>query len=158
MEPNLSELITEFVEHWKSSVSTASQEIPSYSEIHHPVKGKISSATNSVEEDRNPLEHSEIRAIRSAREILGDKYLTDCLLLTNLEPCIHCSGAIIQARLAKVVYLVSADTGNGISSLSTEFIYNLNHFPQLIEYKSSQEQEGLVASLKDFFRDKRKSG
>lgn len=53
--------------------------------------------------DKNTLSHAEITAIRRASKKVGDWRLEDCTLYVTLEPCQMCSGAIIQARIPKVV-------------------------------------------------------
>ena len=53
--------------------------------------------------DKNPLAHAEIQAIRKASRKMGDWRLEDCTLYVTLEPCQMCSGAIVQARIKRVV-------------------------------------------------------
>lgn len=53
--------------------------------------------------DKNTLSHAEITAIRKASKVIGDWRLEDCTLYVTLEPCQMCSGAIVQARISKVV-------------------------------------------------------
>lgn len=53
--------------------------------------------------DKNALSHAEITAIRKASKVMGDWRLEDCTLYVTLEPCQMCSGAIVQARISKVV-------------------------------------------------------
>lgn len=53
--------------------------------------------------DKNTLSHAEITAIRRASKVIGDWRLEDCTLYVTLEPCQMCSGAIVQARIPKVV-------------------------------------------------------
>lgn len=53
--------------------------------------------------DKNTLSHAEITAIRKASKVMGDWRLEDCTLYVTLEPCQMCSGAIVQARISKVV-------------------------------------------------------
>ena len=54
--------------------------------------------------DSDPTAHAEIMALREAGKTIGNHRLTGCVLVVTLEPCIMCLGAIIQARLAGVVY------------------------------------------------------
>jgi tRNA(Arg) A34 adenosine deaminase TadA len=131
LEPISSVTKQTFLDNWLSFTSRSSNEIPSYSEIHHPELGVLAKVTNSVESSHNPLDHSEILAIRESQKKLASKYLIDCCLITSLEPCLHCSGAIIKSRLNSVVYFLPTRLGDGISSLPVEMIYNLNHFPKV---------------------------
>ncbi len=52
----------------------------------------------------DPTAHAEIRALRAAGELLGNYRLVDCTLYVTLEPCAMCAGAILHARLARVVF------------------------------------------------------
>ena len=68
-------------------------------------KGKcIGHGSNSRNEQRDPMGHSEISAIRQACLIKKDWRLNDCTLLVTLEPCPMCAAAIIQARIGQVIY------------------------------------------------------
>lgn len=58
---------------------------------------------NRRKTDKNTLSHAEITAIRRASKVIGDWRLEDCTLYVTLEPCQMCSGAIVQARIPKVV-------------------------------------------------------
>ena len=53
--------------------------------------------------DKNPLAHAEISAIKKASKVMGDWRLEECTLYVTLEPCQMCSGAIVQARIPRVV-------------------------------------------------------
>lgn len=144
-------ILRDFPVRWKESCSWNAQELPSYSEIHHPELGIIARETNSVETNQNPLEHSEVLAIQKAQRTIHSKYLSDCSLLTSLEPCLQCSGAIIKARLLRVVYYLPARLGTGISSLPIEMIYSSNHFPEVVYCPNDEVRE----SFREFFLNKR---
>lgn len=58
---------------------------------------------NRRKTDRNTLSHAELNAIRKASRVMGDWRLEECTLYVTLEPCQMCSGAIIQARIPRVV-------------------------------------------------------
>ncbi|MFN2189286.1 MAG: tRNA adenosine(34) deaminase TadA [Candidatus Promineifilaceae bacterium] len=59
---------------------------------------------NRKESSRDPTAHAEIIALRQAAELLGNWRLTDVTLYCTLEPCPMCAGAMIQARLSRLVY------------------------------------------------------
>ena len=59
---------------------------------------------NTREMDQDPLGHAELVAIRQATRLRGDWRLNDCTLMVTLEPCPMCAGAIVHARVARVVY------------------------------------------------------
>lgn len=64
----------------------------------------IASAENRRERDKDPTAHAEILALRRAGQFLQDWHLNRCTLYVTLEPCPMCAGAIVQARLALLVY------------------------------------------------------
>ncbi len=59
---------------------------------------------NRREEDRDPTAHAEVVAIRAGSAIRGDWHLEDCTLVVTLEPCVLCAGAILAARIPRVVF------------------------------------------------------
>ena len=64
----------------------------------------IAEGRNRREESKSALAHAEIEAIHNAAQVLGDWRLSGCELFVTLEPCIMCCGAIINARLDRVVF------------------------------------------------------
>jgi tRNA(adenine34) deaminase len=70
------------------------------------VKGDrlIATAENRRERDHDPTAHAEILALRTAGQQLQTWHLNQCTLYVTLEPCPMCAGAIVQARLSKLVY------------------------------------------------------
>lgn len=59
---------------------------------------------NQKEKYKNPLKHAELIAIEDACKTIGDWRLNDCILYVTLYPCLMCEGAIVEARIDKVVY------------------------------------------------------
>jgi tRNA(adenine34) deaminase len=72
----------------------------------------IAEGENRKERDQDPTAHAEIIALRSATQNLQTWRLHDCTLYVTLEPCPMCAGAIVQARLGKLIYGVD-DTKTG---------------------------------------------
>lgn len=72
----------------------------------------IAEAYNTNHQDTNPLVHAEMKVIEQASKILNSRYLDECDLYVTLEPCLMCTGAIINARIRKV-YFASYDLNNG---------------------------------------------
>lgn len=64
----------------------------------------LSVGHNQKELKHDPTSHAEIEAIRAATKKLGDWRLEDCTLVVTLEPCVMCAGAIVAARIARVVF------------------------------------------------------
>ena len=103
--------------------------------------------------DKNPLAHAEIQAIRKASRKMGDWRLEDCTLYVTLEPCQMCSGAIVQARIKRVVVgCMNPKAGCAGSILNLLDVKEFNH--QVREEECSR-------MMKEFFRElreKRKNG
>ena len=64
----------------------------------------VARAHNTCEADRDATAHAELLAIRRSSRVTGDWRLSDCTLYVTLEPCPMCAGAIMQARLGRLVY------------------------------------------------------
>lgn len=101
----------------------------------------------------DPTAHAEIVALRAAAEALGNYRLPGCELYVTLEPCVMCSGAMMHARLARVVYgAPDPKTGAGGSVLNLFEQEQLNHHTAI--------EGGVLADtcggmLKDFFAARR---
>src|SRR5277367_6797953 len=64
----------------------------------------LASGNNRVLRDHDPSAHAEVVVLRQAGKLLGNYRLDDCDLYTTLEPCAMCAGAIIHARIRRVIY------------------------------------------------------
>ncbi len=97
--------------------------------------------------------HAEIQAIRQASQALGNHRLEGCTLYVTLEPCVMCSGAILGARLARVVYgAAEPKTGAAGSVLDVFGERRLNHHTQV---QGGVLAEHCAALLQAFFQDRR---
>lgn len=103
--------------------------------------------------DKNTLAHAEITAIRKASKKVGDWRLEDCILYVTLEPCQMCSGAIVQARIPKVVIgCMNPKAGCAGSVLNVLQMPEFNHQVDMV--KGVLEQE-CSTMLKQFFAELR---
>ena len=84
---------------------------------------------NRREGDKNALAHAEIEAINDACRHLGGWRLWDCTLYVTLEPCPMCAGAIINARLRRVVYGAADAKAGSCGSVCNLFSMDYNHHP-----------------------------
>ena len=93
----------------------------------------IATGLNRREADKNALGHAEIEAIDSACRKLGCWRLDDCELYVTLEPCPMCAGAIINARLKKVIFGAFDKKMGSCSQESVIDLFNLpyNHRPEV---------------------------
>ncbi len=102
----------------------------------------------------DPTAHAEILAIRAAAAELGYLRLVGCTLYTTVEPCFMCAGAIVHARLARVVWGVrDPKFGAGVSLGNVLAHPDANH---RVEYTEGVGAEECRALLQGFFRSKRK--
>lgn len=114
--------------------------------------GVISEAHNLKETHKNALYHAEILAIQEASQKLGRWRLQDCSLFSTLEPCVMCSGAIVQARLGHVYFSASDPKGGGQSLYELLQSKELNHRPEVHQGLLENESREL---LQQFFRGRR---
>ena len=98
--------------------------------------------------------HAEVVAIRNACHAVNNYRLTDSTLYVTLEPCVMCAGAIIQARIARVVF-ATRDFKAGAAGSIYNFLqgYPLNHAVQIDE---GILQQPCAELLVEFFKAKRK--
>lgn len=101
----------------------------------------------------DPSAHAEMQALRAAAQVLGNYRLPECELFVTLEPCAMCAGAMLHARLKRVVFgATDPKTGAGGSVIDLFAQTQLNH--------QTQVQGGLLAQecadvLQSFFRQRR---
>ena len=114
----------------------------------------ISEASNHKESNGDPLGHAEILGIRKAADALGRWRLSGCTLYVTLEPCVMCAGAIIHARLDRVVYAAADPKAGAVQSLYQILSDSrLNHAPTLTAGVLEAEAS---SQLKTFFQNLRK--
>lgn len=103
---------------------------------------------------KNTLAHAEILAINKASKVLGDWRLEDCTMYVTLEPCPMCAGAIVQARITRVVIgSMNPKAGCAGSVLNLLQQDGLNHQVEITKGVLAEECSGLMTS---FFRELRK--
>jgi tRNA(adenine34) deaminase len=103
--------------------------------------------------DKNVLSHAEINAIRKACRKIGDWRLEGCTMYVTLEPCPMCSGAIVQARIPRVVIgCMNAKAGCAGSVLDMLHEEGFNH---QVETETGVLGEDCSQMMKDFFRELR---
>jgi len=117
-------------------------------------QGKIiGRGQNSLLRNLDPTAHAEIIAMRDAARALGNYRLVGCTLYATLEPCAMCAGAIIHARLDRVVYATADPKAGACGSVLSV----LNH-PQLnhqMQVEQGIAMEEAAEMLRAFFRERR---
>lgn len=110
----------------------------------------VASSFNCKESCQDPLGHAEIFAIQRAAKALNRWRLSGCTLYVTLEPCTMCAGAIIHARLERVVYATRDPKAGAVESLYQILADpRLNHAPQVT---SGVLEQAAADQLKAFFR------
>ena len=114
---------------------------------------EIARAGNDTVASADPSAHAEMRAIRAAAQALGDWRLTGCTIYVTLEPCAMCAGAIVLARMHRVVF-GAWDAKAGMAGSIGDLLRHpaLNHQPQV---QGGVLESECGALLTEFFRAKR---
>lgn len=118
-------------------------------------EGKIiARGYNRRNTDKNTLAHAELLAIKKASRKLGDWRLEGCTMYITLEPCQMCAGAIVQARISRVVVgSMNPKAGCAGSVLNLLQMAEFNHQVELV---TGVLKEECSAMLSDFFRELRR--
>ncbi len=113
----------------------------------------LARAGNEREQALDPTAHAEVLAIRRASEVLGGWRLPETTLYVTLEPCAMCAGAIVLARIPRVVF-ATADPKAGACGSVLDVLGEprLNHRP---EVSSGVRAEQAAEQLREFFRSRR---
>ena len=113
----------------------------------------IGSGRNRREETGDATAHAELEAIREACRELGDWRLEGCSLYVTLEPCPMCAGAIINARIPRVVFGAREENSGSCGSVIDLFSERYGHRPKVYAGICAEESREL---LRVFFNGKRK--
>ena len=115
----------------------------------------VAEAHNETVARQNPTYHAEFLAIERALDALETDRLTDCTLYVTLEPCAQCAGAIVLAKVGKLVFGAYDEKAGMCGSLGDLVRHpRLNH---RVEVKGGVEAKECGELLKDFFAAKRSS-
>ena len=113
----------------------------------------IARGYNRRNKDKTTLAHAELIAIRKASKVVGDWRLEDCTMYVTLEPCQMCAGAIVQARIPKVVAGCMNPKAGCAGSLIN--LFQMQAFNHQVEFQSGVLQEECQEMMKAFFRELR---
>jgi tRNA(adenine34) deaminase len=115
----------------------------------------IAQSANRTVRDQDPTAHAELLAIREASKALGSWRLDGCSLYVTLEPCAMCAGAIVLARMDRVVF-GAWDEKAGMAGSIADLLRHprLNHRPEVL---AGVCESDCGAVLKDFFAERRET-
>lgn len=117
-------------------------------------KGKvIGRGYNRRNTDKNTLAHAELTAMKRASKVIGDWRLEECTMYVTLEPCQMCAGAIVQARIPRVVMACMNPKAGCAGSILN--ILNMPEFNHQVETVRGVMEEECAALLKTFFKELR---
>ncbi len=103
---------------------------------------------NRTIRDCDPTAHAEIIVLREGARVMGNYRLTDTVLYLTLEPCTMCSGAMIQARLPRLVYGADDPKGGAFRSCFEVLTSaNLNHRVEVVRGVCAEESAALLQSF-----------
>ena len=113
----------------------------------------IGEGRNLREVTGDPTAHAEVVALREAARALGSWHLADCTLVVTLEPCLMCAGAILQARIDRVVF-GSWDAKAGAAGSQYDVLRD-RRLPHRVEVVGGVEEDRAAAQLRVFFEGRR---
>lgn len=114
----------------------------------------VATAQNRMVRDREATAHAEVLALREAMRVVGDARLDACTLYVSLEPCAMCAGAIVLARVGRVVFSAWDDKAGMAGSVGDLLRHpRLNHRPQVL---GGVDAEPAAALLRSFFAAQRR--
>jgi tRNA(adenine34) deaminase len=115
----------------------------------------VATGQNRVLRDVDPTAHAEIAALRAAAQAIGNYRLNGCTLYVTLEPCAMCAGAMIHARLERLVFAATDPKAGAAGSVLAVLNHpQLNHQMDVEQGILSDESADL---LRSFFRERRSS-
>lgn len=125
-------------------------DVPIGAVVLDPAGAVIAAAGNERELTGDPTAHAEVLALRRAAEVVGEWRLTGCTLVVSLEPCTMCAGALVAARVDRVVFGAFDSKAGAVASLfDVVRDVRLNHRPEVVSGVLADECGAL---LRDFFR------
>ncbi|WP_279221436.1 tRNA adenosine(34) deaminase TadA [Actinomyces lilanjuaniae] len=113
----------------------------------------LAEAANACEAERDPTAHAEVRALRAAGAVLADARLQGCTLVVTLEPCTMCAGALVLARVARLV-LGAWEPRTGACGSVRDVVRDARANHQ-VEVRAGVRAQESAALLEDFFSRRR---
>jgi len=113
----------------------------------------IGEGWNQPISSNDPTAHAEIMALRDAGKNIGNYRLPDATMYVTLEPCAMCAGAIVHARLAKLVYAVDDPKTGACGSVLN--LLQIDEFNHKVEIENGILEDECRTLIQDFFKEKR---
>ena len=133
----------------EAALTAGSADVPVGAVVLDPAGEVIGRGHNERELSGDPTAHAEVLAIRAAAAQLGTWRLEGCTLVVTLEPCTMCAGALVLARVARLVYGADDEKAGAVSTLwDVVRDRRLNHRPEVVRGVLAAEA---AAMLREFF-------
>ncbi|KQV08275.1 cytidine deaminase [Leifsonia sp. Root112D2] len=113
----------------------------------------IGTGRNERELRRDPTAHAEVLALRAAAQATGDWHLEDATLVVTLEPCVMCAGAILAARVPRVIFGAWDEKAGAAGSVYD--VLRDRRLPHRVEVFAGVEADACARLLEEFFADRR---
>lgn len=137
----------------EAAAATAHADVPVGAVVLDPDGAVIATGRNERELTGDPTAHAEVLAVRRAAAVRGEWRLTGCTLVVTLEPCTMCAGALVLARVARVVFGAHDPKAGAAGSLWDVLRdRRLNARPEVISGVLAEESSAL---LRGFFEERR---
>ena len=137
----------------EARAALTTDDVPVGAVVLDPTGTVVATGRNHREADADPTGHAELQALRAAARARGEWRLDGHTLVVTLEPCTMCAGAIVQARVARVVFGAYDDKAGAVGSLwDVVRDRRLHHRPEVVAGVRADE---CAALLLDFFGDRR---
>lgn len=137
----------------EARLALASGDVPVGAVLLDGAGAVLAHARNEREKLQDPTAHAEVLAIRRAAELRGDWHLTDTTLVVTLEPCVLCAGAILAARIPRVVF-GAWDEKAGAAGSVHDLLRDRRHTHR-VEVETGVLADECGALLIDFFSARR---
>jgi tRNA(adenine34) deaminase len=137
----------------EAEAATGHGDVPVGAVVVGPDGAVIGRGRNRREADADPTAHAELNAMRAAAAALGRWRLDDCTLVVTLEPCAMCAGAVMQARVGRLVFAAPDPKAGAVGSLVD--LVRDSRMPHRAEVVHGVLAEDSAALLRAFFRARR---
>jgi tRNA(adenine34) deaminase len=125
----------------------AAGEVPIGAALWGPDGQLLTTARNEVEARQDPLAHAEMLVLRAGLSLVGQKYLTGCILAVTLEPCPLCMAAACHTRVGQVIF-GAYDPKSGGTVNGARVAEHMHHRPTVL---GGMREEECAVLLRDFF-------
>ena len=147
----------------QAQLAAQAGEVPVGAVVVSPAGDILGTGYNRTISNHDPSAHAEIQALRAAAQVCANHRLEGCTLYVTLEPCAMCSGALLHARLARVVYAVADPKTGAAGSVLDLFAQSTLNHQTLCQIFAPQDETGsdlrkqCAAILQTFFQQRRQA-